>query len=146
MGSRGRKAEKHGLTVIEGNFNPPMRVDPPDDMTEAQQKIWRDTVKTEPVDFFNTTVLQDLLRSYCCLMASVKATQKEIDAFPMQYIRSKDGGRKYREMQAARALDLTKAMEVLTKLRLTNQSRYTPQAAATQSRHAVKDGKFPWEM
>jgi len=77
--------------------------------------------------------------------ASVQAIQKEIDAFPMPYIRSKDGGRKYREMQAARALDLDRALVVATKLRLTNQSRYTAKTAATESKHALHDDKFPWE-
>jgi phage terminase small subunit len=144
MGRRGRISQemRNNLVVLDGGFKRP---DPPDDMTEVQKKIWRDVVRTEPAEFFDSTVLQMLLRSYCALMESVQAVQKEIDAFPMTYIRSKDDGRKYREMQAARALDLGKALEVATKLRLTNQSRYTPKSAATQSRNAVHDDKFPWE-
>jgi len=48
-------------------------------MTDAQKKIWRDTVRTEPEEFFETTVLQMLLRNYCCLMASVAAVQQETE-------------------------------------------------------------------
>ena len=43
-----------------------------------------------------------------------------------------------------RDLETKAAADKATKLRLTNQSRYTPQGAANTSKHGVK-GFVPWD-
>jgi|SRR5262245_23638656 len=76
MGKRGRisEASRHNLVVFDGGFKRP---DPPEDMTDVQKQIWRETVRTEPPEFFNTTVLQTLLRSYCCLVRQCRPFKKK---------------------------------------------------------------------
>jgi hypothetical protein len=145
MGRRGRRSAN--LTVIEGGveYNPQARLDPPADMTEAQKAIWRDIVKTEAAEFFNTAWKQFRLREYCEAGACLRGVQKAINDFDMSWVKSKDGGRKYRELQKARAADLQDMRAAARDLRLTSQSRYSPEVAYTMSKHATKSDKFPWE-
>lgn len=148
MGRRGRES-RASLKVIEGGaiYDPERRVDAFDDMTEAQKEIWLAVVRTEPVEFFDTAWKRFRLREYCEAAVGLRGVQKAINEFDMSWVKSKAGGRKYRELQKARALDLHDMRAAARDLRLTNQSRYTPETAATLAKHAGKTSdKFPWEL
>jgi hypothetical protein len=128
-------------------YNPQARLDPPADMTEAQKAIWRDIVKTEAAQFFNTAWKQFRLREYCEAAVGLRGVQKAINEFDMSWVKSKEGGRKYRELQKARTQDLSDMRAAARDLRLTSQSRYSPEVAYTMGKHANKSGdKFPWEL
>jgi hypothetical protein len=146
MGRRGRRSAN--LTVIEGGveYNPQQRIDPPVDMTEAQKAIWREVMKTEAAEFFNTAWKQFRLREYCEAAVGLRGVQKAINEFDMSWVKSKEGGRKYRELQKARTQDLQDMRAAARDLRLTSQSRYSPETAYTMSKHATKSDKFPWEL
>lgn len=120
------------LSIVAGSIDG--RPKAPDDLTEEQQAIWDRTVASEAADTFRTAALQQLLREYCravstaawlsrkvemAMRGELELTVHEFDALS----RSRD-----REAKALGAF--------ATKLRLTNQSRYTPQAAATAARKA----------
>jgi hypothetical protein len=95
--------------VIEGGqeYDPQARLDPPADMTEAQKGIWREVVRTEAAEFFNTAWKQFRLREYCEAAAGLCGVQKAINDFDMSWVKSREGGRKYRELQKARTQDLS---------------------------------------
>jgi phage terminase small subunit len=147
MGRRGPRSGA-GLTVIEGGieYDPQRRIEPPADMTETQKEIWREVVKTEATEFFNTAWKQFRLREYCEAAVGLRGVQKAINDFDMSWVKSKEGGRKYRELQKARTQDLQDMRAAARDLRLTSQSRFTPEAAATLSKHAYTNDKFPWEL
>jgi hypothetical protein len=147
MGRRGRRSGAD-LTVIEGGieYDPQLRQEPFADMTEAQKAIWREVVRTEAAEFFNTAWKQFRLREYCEAGAGLRGVQKAINDFDMSWVKSREGGRKYRELQKARAADLQDMRAAARDLRLTSQSRYSPEVAYTMSKHATKSDKFPWEL
>ena len=68
-----------------------------------------------------------------------------IDTFQPEWLKTGDGVRRYGELLKIRDAECRAAATKATKLRLTNQARYTPQAAATASRNALKTTK-PWEI
>lgn len=85
-----------------------------------------------------------LLASYCGHASEIERMTKVINDFQSEWIKNAQGMKRYSELLKARAKETTALANVATKLRMTNQSRYTPQAAATASRNTMK-GIMPWE-
>lgn len=144
MGARGTASAAAQVTVIAGGLG--RRPDAPDDLTDGQKQIWNDTVASEGVDFFNTAALRELLKDYCRHKTTGAMLTKQIQGYeallpgPMgdDTLKEFDRITKMRDRETKAAADLA------TKLRLTNQSRYTPKAAATAAKNASTSRK-PWE-
>ena len=129
MGQRGRSSVA-ALSVVAGTAIDG-RPKPPSDLTEYQQEVWERTVAGEAADMFGTAALQQLLKEYCRHVATAHLLTEEIDRALIS-----GTNRSLTEMDVLlRMRDReTKALaDKATKLRLTNQSRYTPGAAATAS-------------
>lgn len=142
MATRGRKSGA-ALSVVVGSID--ARAQPPSDLTEFQAEVWRKTVAGEPLEQFRSAALQQLLKEYArhCEAAHVLAGQ--IETFDPAWLATEDGLKRYDKLLQMRDRE-TKAMgDKATKLRLTNQSRYTPQAAATAAKNTGGSAK-PWEM
>lgn len=133
MQQRGRKSAA-ALSVVAGAIDG--RPKAPDYLTERQRGIWERTVANEAADMFRTAALQQLLADYCRHRESAERLSSLIDAdadtsaAEGYTLEEMDRLMKMRERETRAAADKA------TKLRLTNQSRYTPQAAATASRKA----------
>lgn len=115
----------------------------PADLSKAQKDIWERTVTNEPADTFRTAALQQLLRLYCQHADTAARLSKQVDEAMREgsQVDLDDVDRllKMRDRE-------TKAVgDKATKLRLTNQSRYTPQAAGTAAKKASTERK-PWQM
>lgn len=138
---RGRPAK---LNVIDGAFaGAPKRPDPPDELTPRQKQIWKEIVATEPVDFFASQTTRDLLTHLCCHRETIEGLNKIINAFKQEWLKNAEGAKRFREYLKMRGEETRHHSLIATRLRLTNQSRYTPQAAATASRNSAK--VRPWE-
>jgi len=85
------------------------------------------------------------LKDYCFAREEAEKTKATIAQFPADGLKSEKGRKAYREMSRSLDIHIRAAGLMATKLRLTNQSRYTPQAAATASRNTLK-GLKPWEL
>ena len=146
MKQRGRPSTEQkaidSAVVIQGSFG--QRPDPPADMNGRQQEIWRETVACEPADFFGTAAVRALLKTYCEHREAAEKLTTIINSFQAEWIKSAEGAKRYRELLHMRDQENRAAGLAATRLRLTNQSRYTPQAAATASRNVVP-GLRPWE-
>lgn len=142
MAKRGRPSAAESVVVIEGKFG--ARPDPAADMTPRQQAIWRETTASEPADFFGTAALRGLLADYCRHREAAENVSGVINSFQPEWLKSADGAKRYHALLKMRDLETRAAAGIATKLRLTNQSRYTPQAAATAARSAAK-GARPWD-
>lgn len=138
---RGRPPKLHN--VIDGGFGGKRRPDAPTDLTARQQEIWREIVSSEPVDFFQSRATQDMLKDLCCHRATIEELNRTINAFKPEWMKAAEGMKRYREYLKTRGDETRHFSLVATRLRLTNQSRYTPQAAATAGRNAAKIR--PWE-
>jgi len=142
---RGRKsaASFEVQNVITGNFG--ARPEPPSELMKAEADIWRETTASEAADFFNTSALRNLLKDYCRHRAAADKITEVINIFQTEWLKSETGSKRYSQLLKMRDLEARGAADKATKLRLTNQARYTPQAASTASRNAAK-GVKPWEL
>lgn len=139
MGNRGRTSAAAfsvvGGTDIDG------RPKAPSDLTDFQREVWERTVANEAADTFKTAALQQLLKEYCRHVETADRLSLRVD-------RATDEGSNL----SLQDVDLlcrmrdreTKALaDKATKLRLTNQSRYTPGAAGTASKKGAE--RKPWQ-
>jgi hypothetical protein len=141
MGARGPKAGA-SLAVVAGSID--SRPQPPEDLTERQQKIWRAVVASEPADFFKTAALQILLAEFCKHTEAALVLGALINRFQEVWLCSQDGVDRYKDLLAMRERETKALADKATKLRLTNQSRYVPQKAGTATRNEGVQAK-PWE-
>ncbi len=129
------------LAVIAGSLD--RRPDPPADLTDLEAEVWERTVAHEAADVFGTAALQQMLKDYCRHVIAAERLGLVIEGHmsnPAAEVSLKDLDclLKMRDRE-------TKAMaDKATKLRLTNQSRYTPKAAATASKNV--GANKPWQV
>lgn len=144
MRQRGRKsAEAKALaTIIPGGFG--QRPEPPAELADDEAIIWRATTASEDPGLFGTQAQRDMLKDYCRHRAATDKVSEVISLFQSEWLKSADGAKRYHGLLRMQDLSSRAAADKATKLRLTNQSRYTPQAAATAARNLVV-GRKPWE-
>lgn len=146
MGARGFKskaAQEAKPVVVLGGFK--RRHDPPDDLTEPQKAIWRETITSEAEELFSTAATRAMLKDYCRHRADADRLSETINAFKTEWLRQAEGMKRYRELSRERGEEAYRAARMATKLRVTNQSRYTPKTAGTAARNAGK-GPMPWDF
>jgi hypothetical protein len=143
MAARGRKSAA-SLSVIHGSVD--QRPDAPAELTADEVAVWDRTVAHEAADVFGTAALQQMLKDYCRHVVAAERLGLVIEGH-MSAPGGEDG-------ISLKELDCllkmrdreTKAIaDKATKLRLTNQSRYTPKAAATAAKNAGQARK-PWQI
>lgn len=142
MAKRGRRSAADSAVVIRGTFG--QRPDPPPELTPRQGEIWRETVASEHTDFFSTAALRGLLVDYCCHREAAEKISEIINSFESVWLKNADGAKRYHSLLKMRDLETRGAAGLATKLRLTNQARYTALSAATAAKSAAK-GPRPWE-
>lgn len=127
------------LSVVVANIDGRPRA--PADLTDFQTEVWERTVANEAADTFKTAALQQLLRDYCAHVETAHALTQQINRAigPGSNIDIDD----LTKLVRLRDCETKASADKATKLRLTNQARYTPQAAAT----AAKKGgdRKPWQ-
>jgi hypothetical protein len=114
----------------------------PSDLTEFQADVWERTVSNEAADVFRTAALQQLLKEYCRHVETAHRLSQQVD-------RATGDGSNIELDELDKLLRCrdreTKALaDKATKLRLTNQSRYTPGAAGTAAKKGSTERK-PWQ-
>jgi hypothetical protein len=142
MGQRGRKSGA-ALAVV-GGTDIDGRPHAPSDLTDFQREVWERTVANEAADTFRTAALQQLLKEYCRHVASADRLARMIQATEALDVLSADDLEDLERMLRMRDKETKALADKATKLRLTNQSRYTPQAAATASKRGATERK-PWQ-
>lgn len=103
----------------------PLRPDPPETLSEKEASLWRDVVSTKPVEWFQADSAP-LLVEYCRakVMCDRLSTMLETATDDLKSVLD------MRDKESRRLATLA------CKLRLTQQSRYTPQSAATAAKPA----------
>ena len=138
----GRQSTEAKLVVLQGGLA--RRPEPPKDLNEAQAKVWRETASSEPISFFNTASLQSMLADYCRHTVTAAAVSTQIDKFNSESLQDEENAKIFDRLTKIRDRETKAAADKATKLRLTNQSRYTPKAAGTASKAGGEKPK-PWE-
>ena len=143
MGQRGRTSGA-ALSVVAGTAidgRPPA----PSDLTSEQREVWDRTVGSEPADFFRSATSQQLLIEYCRHVITAGKLAKMINVIEDMDVLSPQDCAAYESLIKLRDRETKAIGDKATKLRLTNQSRYTPQAAGTAAKRNATDRK-PWHM
>ena len=107
---------------------PSVHLQPPAGLTEEQAQVWRETVNARSADFFGLDQVP-LLEEYCRAVVTCRLLGAQVEAAI--------AGGDPAELKAVldmRDKESRRLASLATKLRLTNQSRYTPQSAATAAK------------
>jgi hypothetical protein len=145
MAKRGRKSQAEAeqpFAVIEGTFV--RRPEPPHDLTEDEAVIWRGVVAGEPAEWFTTEATRGLLKNYCRHQATADKLTAVINIFEVSWLKSADGVKRFNDLARMRDRQVHAAVSLATKLRLTNQARFSAAAASTATRKTAP-GLKPWE-
>lgn len=138
----GRQSTEAKLVVLQGGLQ--KRPEPPDDLSKAQVQVWRATAASESVTFFDTAALQAMLKDYCRHTVTAAEMSALIDKYDLTLVMDDDTAKLLDRLTKMRDRETKAAADKATKLRLTNQSRYTPKAAGTAAKNGSTNLK-PWE-
>jgi hypothetical protein len=146
MRTRGRK-KSVDTTVVQGKFG--TKIAPVSGLSVRQKQIWNEIIADEPADFFATAATKRLLADYCRHVELAERLSKRIDElFEFEGddnpLHGPKGVAFLENLTKVRDRELRAGNEKLTKLRLTNQSRYGARVAANAGDRAAKGGK-PWD-
>lgn len=136
MQQRGRKSAA-SLSVVAGAIDG--RPKAPEYLTPGQRAVWQRTVANEAADFFRTAALQQLLADYCRHRETADHLTSIIDGWTVGRTGEEEEQLSLEHMDRLmkmRERETRASADKATKLRLTNQARYTPQAAATAQKRA----------
>ena len=130
--------------LVNGDFGKAKLPEPPDNLNEAQAAIWRAVVASEPPELFATDAVRAMLHDYCQRRETAATLGLIINSFKPAWIRSEEGSKRYALLLKMRDLEVRAVTSLATKLRLTNQSRYTAERAGTMTRNFPQ--AKPWDL
>lgn len=142
MGKRGPIPQHERVRVLPGREE--RRPPPPEGLTDDQARLWRDIVETEPQELFASEARKHLLRLYVEHATFRANLQGLIDRVPIEKILDPDTEDGFERMLRVRDRETKTLVSLATRMRLTNQSRYTPTAAGTAGRNH-NPGAKPWD-
>ena len=132
MQQRGRRSAA-SLSVVAGTIDG--RPKAPGDLNAEQRDIWERTVANEPADFFRTAATQELLKAYCRHVTTALKLTGMVEKAEALDGQTSEELAAYDRLLRMRDRETKTVLAVATKLRITNQSRYTDKAAGTAARH-----------
>lgn len=144
MGKRGPTPAHERIRALPGREE--RRPPPPDGMTDAQARLWRDITETEAGHMFDSAARRHLLRLYCEHATFRASLQSLIDRSPIEAICGDDTAKNFEAMLRARDRETKQLVSLATRMRLTNQSRYTAAAAGSAARNDNGAGPRPWDI
>jgi hypothetical protein len=116
---------------------------PPGDLTDYQAGLWHQIVATKPSDWWDAANLP-LLRALVVHESSAAVIDGQLATFEPEWLKDDDGLRRFKMLSQIRAEHTAKVESLMTKMRLTQQSRYGAREATTAARRAGKSPK-PWD-
>jgi hypothetical protein len=144
MAQRGRKsAASLSIVSVLGNKRPA----PPEELTEEEAEEWRAIAGRMPPDWF-TRESHPLLAAYCRHIVAARLLAKDIERFsrfPPEVRLASDGIELYDRLRKMADRESRVITTLATKMRLSQQSRYTENRAATAANRSKTVSK-PWEV
>lgn len=131
MGRRGPTSNSEKTAAMSSGKAPK----PPSGMTPGQCALWSDIIASEPEDFFNSVARLHLLRLFVEHATFRADLQALIDRTAIDDLADPKQAKTLETMLRSRDRETKQLLALATKLRLTNQSRYTPKAADTAGRN-----------
>lgn len=141
MEGSGRKSVE-ALSVVVSI--PGQRMEPPESLTEAQKATWRSVVATKPPEWFAADSAPVLI-AYCKAVETHGYLSVQVETYQARKRLTGKALRAYGFLLKAQEQQARLIAVLATKMRLVQQSRYTPQSAATADRRTSNAVKKPWE-
>ena len=139
MGTRGRKSAAE-LSVVQGI---PQRPEPPGELTPEQADEWRAIVARMPVDWFGRE-LWPLLCAYCRHVTNSRHIAALVEVAHKGDLTDRKALMRYNRLLGMQERQSNVMASLGTRMRLTNQSRYTATSAASRAKGGTT-GKKLWE-
>ena len=118
------------------------RPEAPRDLSARAAHVWREIVHDEPAETFQTAAAKALLRRLCAHLVDAWRLDQLIEQWASAA--EVDDVAEYERLLKMRDRETRAAASLARALRLTNQSRYSAERAATAARDRV-DVRRPWE-
>lgn len=119
------------------------RMRPPAYLSKPQAQIWIQTVAAKPADWFGAESAP-MLAMYCRAVSSAEHLARIVERFETRKRLDSDGLHAYGIALSSMDKQSKLVISLATKMRLTQQSQYTAQSAATASRKG-NAAKKPWD-
>jgi len=110
---------------------PSVHLAPAPGLTDDQAQVWRETVEARSADYFGEDAAP-LLEEYCRVVVMCRLLAVQIEAELVAIGRGEPSILK--TLLDMRDKESRRLTSIATKLRITNQSRYTPDKAAVKAR------------
>ena len=124
------------LSVVQASgLDSIQRLAPPEDMIPQEAQLWSDVVDAKPADWFQPDTVP-LLTEYCRAKVMCDRLRLQIEVAIAE-------GEVPKDLMKLRDMEAKRLMSIATKLRLTQQSRYTPGSAGTASKKG--QAPRPWQ-
>jgi hypothetical protein len=127
------KQSAASLSVVP--VKPLGRIEPPTSLAGEELKLWRAVVDSKPADWFgedSAPLLTEYVRAVCH-SDELDRVIKSMSLDDQEWVTN---AKPYMDFMRIRDMEAKRAVSIATKLRLTQQSRYTPQAASTANKKA----------
>lgn len=115
--------------------------EPPEWLSEAESEVWRGVTATKPWDWF-TEDNMPLLEDYARHVVLSRKVGKELQNLSSVSLADKDDLERSDRLMRMSEREAKICMSLATKLRLTQQSRYTTKAAGTADKGHER--RTPW--
>ena len=139
---RGRKSPDAAAEFQVAAVLPGARPDPPEDLTAEQMLVWQAVVDRMPPNWF-TPDLFPLLCQLCVHVTNSRALAAELAAFDRSLLAGESGLIRFDRLTRIHEREGRAASALMTRLRMTPQSRYAAAVAATAVSSVPK--RKPWE-
>ena len=147
MGSRGRSSAAE-LRVVQGTCARPR---PPGELIQEQAKEWREIVARMPADWFGREIWP-LLCAYCQHVTNSRRIARLIEDAHTGDLTDRKALMRFNRLLGMQERQSNALAGLATRMRLTNQSRYTASSAAAQAKGGsgvelweIPKGSAPWE-
>ena len=141
MMQRGRKSSAQlavvGAAVIS-------RIAPPNELTDKERGLWLDTVNSKPAEWFGNEHIP-MLVEYVRHVSTADLLTREIQAFTAEMFADTDELKKLKILTSMRAQEASCINTFARSMRLTQQSIYRADKAATLSGDGEGKRK-PWQQ
>jgi hypothetical protein len=142
MEQRGRKSfasQQVGNVVHLGGQWPQA----PEGLTDTQKANWDAIVHTKPSDWFGPDTYP-LLIEYVRAIDSADVIATALNGFNPEWMSDPEGLKRFDQLTRLQDAKATSLARLATKMRLSQQSRYTEKTAGTAAKQASA-GRKPWE-
>lgn len=141
MTTRGRKSAA-SLEVIATLAD--AAPDAPYDLSDDAASVWRAVLDSLPAGFVAGEQF-DTLAAYCRHVVAARFLSREIDRYQPEWLKIDGGVARLNKLLTMRERETRGMLATARALRLTNQSRYRPERAATAASGRAGNAQKPWE-